>query len=199
MHVVTRHPGRPRDADREAAILAVAVEVLGEVGYERLTIDAVASRARASKATVYRRWPGKAEMVVEALRCRALEDCHQFPDTGSLAGDLLALARLMSDTLQSEEGRLMSALMSAALRDPELAAMMRTQIMTDKGPAAQQVIDRAIARGESPVGTSGDLLVEVLPALLFFRSLVSGLPLDEPFSQHVVHDVLLPLLTRSSS
>src|ERR1700734_4422967 len=85
------HRGRHLDASRDAALRDAALELLAEIGYDRLSIDAVAARAKASKMTIYRRWSGKAELVVDALSC--LRKPGEVPDTGSLRGDLQALGR----------------------------------------------------------------------------------------------------------
>src|SRR5580698_2904876 len=84
-------PTGPRAEAREQAILDAALELLMEVGYDRLSIDALAERARAGKATIYRHWSGKAQIVAEAVRCRAEETMEVVPDTGPLRGDLLEL------------------------------------------------------------------------------------------------------------
>src|SRR4051794_29926282 len=145
--------GRPRDAARDAAILDAAVEVLSEVGYDRLTIDAVAARAKASKATVYRRWANKAALVVDAVHsCKPVpvgpdgETKCYFPDTGSLRGDLLQGVRAFVDTLNSDEGKLLAGLVSAQTRDPELARAMREATFADKQRSCRIVAERALAR-----------------------------------------------------
>ena len=85
------HGGRPLDASRDVALRDAALDLLAEIGYDRLTIDSVAARAHASKTTIYRRWSGKAELIVDALN--SLKGSHPVPDTGSLRGDLEAIAR----------------------------------------------------------------------------------------------------------
>jgi AcrR family transcriptional regulator len=192
--------GRPRDESRDAAILAATREVLGEVGYDRLTIEAVAARAKASKATVYRRWSGKATLVVDAIKATGPQagpdgapPCY-WPDTGSLREDLLAGARAFAERLTSEEGALLAAVMTAQLRDPELAAAMRAKSYEDKRRSCRLLTERAIARGELDSTSGVDTFVEVLPAVMFNRLLLSGEPLDEAFVQHVVDDIALPLL-----
>jgi AcrR family transcriptional regulator len=191
--------GRPRDESRDAATLEATRQVLGEVGYDLLTIEAVAARAKASKATVYRRWPGKAELVVAAIKETGPQPgpdgappCY-WPDTGSLRGDLLAGARAMVERLTSEEGALLCAVMTAQLRDPELAAVKGASY-EDKRRSCRILVERAVARGELTSTAGVDTFVEVLPAVMFNRLLLSGEPLDEAFVQHVVDDIALPLL-----
>ena len=195
----THTGGRPRDESRDAAILEATREVLGEVGYDLLTIEAVATRAKASKATVYRRWPGKAALVVDAVKAIGPQPgpdgeppCY-WPDTGSLREDLLAGARAFVQRLTSDEGALLCAVMTAQLRDPELAAV-KAASYDDKRRSCRLLAERAIARGELTSTAGVDAFVEVLPAMMFNRLLLSGQPLDEEFVVHVVDDVALPLL-----
>jgi AcrR family transcriptional regulator len=200
----TKSVGRPRDESREAAILEATLEVLGEVGYDRLTIDAVACRAKASKATVYRRWADKAALVVEAMqglspvpRNARGEALCTWPDTGSLRGDLLAGVRAFMERLTSDEGRLIVAVMTAQAHNPELAQAMRASHYEDKRRSCRMLADRAIARGELSSPAGADTFVEVLPAIMFNRLLISGEPFDEAFLVHVVDDIALPLLGRA--
>jgi len=193
--------GRPRDETREAAILEATLAVLGEVGYDLLTIDAVAARAKASKATVYRRWPGKAALVVDAIQTLKPhaddtdpEAACIWPDTGSLRGDLLAGCCNFVERLNSDEGRLMVAVMTAQARDPELAEAMRATTYEDKRRYCRVLANRAVARGELTSTAGADTFVEVLPAIMFNRLLISGQPFDDEFVNHVVDDIALPLL-----
>jgi AcrR family transcriptional regulator len=194
-----KNVGRPRDQSRDAAILEATLQVLGEVGYDQLTLDAVAAKAQASKATIYRRWAGKPALVVEAfqtLKPKAEGDgpVDYWPDTGSLRGDLLAGIGRFKERLDSEEGRLMLAVMTAQARDPELAAAMRAATYDDKCRSCRMLADRAIARGELTDTRGADTFVEVLPAIMFNRLLVTGEPFDDAFLTHVVDDIALPLL-----
>src|SRR3954465_4956485 len=106
--------GRPRDPRRREAILAAAIALVGEVGYDRVTVDALAARAGVSKPTIYRRWPGgKPEIVVEAIRAKRSEG-GELPDTGSLRGDLLAMLGGVIDSLDANvAGGLLSKLGSS--------------------------------------------------------------------------------------
>jgi AcrR family transcriptional regulator len=201
-----RTVGRPRDDSRDAVILEATLAVLAEVGYDRLTIDAVAGKAKASKATVYRRWPGKAALVVEAMQAlkpkpaAGAGEAHCYwPDTGSLRGDLIAGVRNFVERLNSEEGKLTAAVMTAQMRDPELAAAMRAATYEDKRRSCRVLADRAIARGELTSPTGADTFVEVLPAIMFNRLLITGEAFDEAFINHVVDDIAIPLLTRDQS
>lgn len=185
-----------RGAQREEAILLATLELLAESGYDQLTIDAVAARARCSKATIYRRWPGKAALVVTAVRRYAGRSGTAPADTGSLRSDLLAALHAMRSSLTETDAALILGLLIAMRRDPELAAAVRDQVLDAKREALGAAIDRAIARGETPADTDAGLLAEISSAVLFSRLLVTGEPLDDDFIQHLVDAVLLPALRR---
>ncbi len=189
-----RRPGRPRSEDREQAILEAALDLVVEVGYDGLSMDALAERARASKATIYRHWSGKAEVVAAAVRCRATSVSEEPPDTGSLRSDLLALLTHACETLSSSDGALMASVLWAMRSDPELAGLMRAQMVEGKRHVIEAVVSRAKSRGECPEGTDPSVAGEVMPAMVMSRLLVTGEPLDDAFCTHLVDDVLLPLL-----
>lgn len=185
--------GRPRDDEREAAILDAARAIVAETGYEKLTIEAVASRARASKATIYRRWPGKAELVAEALRCRPVA-LPVMPDTGDLRADMVqGILAFVADLTEHDAG-LMVGLAVAIRSDPVLAAMMREQTVSCRRDAASAWLKRAVARGQISPAVDIDVVADLVPAVVFMRLLVTGEPVDEPFVGRLVDSVLLPLL-----
>lgn len=188
--------GRPRDDARERAILDAAIEVLAEVGYDRTTMDAVAARAHASKATIYRRWPGKAELVIEALRCR-VAPAKAIPDKGSLRADLIEEMSLMCANMGGIDGELLCGLIGAVRSDAALAKALDEQMFVDKEYVIATIVDRAAERGEVTRRSSA-LLLEVAPAMALMHQL-RGKPLDGAFVTHVVDDVLLPLLRANPS
>ena len=179
---------------RETAILRATLELLAESGYDQLTIDAVAARARCSKATIYRRWPGKAALVITAVRRHAGQPTTAAPDTGSLRSDLQAALQAMRSSLSGQDAALILGLLIAMHRDPELADAVREQVLEAKREVFGAVIARAAARGDVPATTDGALLAEIGSAVLFSRLLVTGEPLDDAYIQHLVDAVLLPAL-----
>lgn len=190
---------RPADSHRVAAICDAALELLQEVGYDRLTVDAVAARAHASKATLYRHWPqGKAQLVVTALKSRSTPPVV-CTDTGSLRSDLLSLLGTVAASLTREDVGLMAGLLLAMRSDEELAIAVREQILEDKQNLAERLIAQAEARGEYVRPHAAALLHELLPALLFTHPLLHGAPIDDPYLKHVVDDVLLPVLTQRAA
>ena len=187
------HRGRALDATRDAALRAAALELLAEIGYDRLTIDAVAARARASKATIYRRWPGKAELVVDALT--SLKGAPLVPHTGSLQGDLEAIAQNSTSADNLLDARLMIGLITALARDAELRQVFRERLIDPHTENLKQVFARAAERGEMAPHRNLDLLVSVYPALMLRHLLMSGELPDARFAQQVIDDVIMPLAT----
>ncbi len=183
---------------RETAILRATLELLAESGYDQLTIDAVAERARCSKATIYRRWPGKAGLVITAVRRHARQPAMAAPDTGSLRPDLLAALQGMRSSLSGQDAALILGLLTAMHRDPELAGTVREQVLQAKREVFGAVIARAAARGDVPATTDAALLAEIGSAVLFSRLLVTGEPLDDGFIEHLVDAVLMPALRQPS-
>jgi AcrR family transcriptional regulator len=185
-----------RGAAREAAICDAALALLAEVGYDRMSMDAVAARARASKATIYRRWPGKRELVLDAVRSRGPAELTP-PDTGSLRGDIIATLRLMADGIGGQDAALMAGVLRAMRSTPDLAFCVRDEVLEKKRYIGRTLIARAVARGELHPGTDPELWHEIAAAQMFFRILVVGAPVDDDFLTHVADDVLVPLLVHS--
>jgi AcrR family transcriptional regulator len=182
-----------RGAGRREAICDAVFGLLAEVGYDRMTMDLVADRARASKATIYRSWHDKPEMVVEAILQR-FDAVPEIPDTGSLRGDLLAILGQARSAVNSAEGDVISGVMTAAGRNPQLACALKACLVDARKPMHQAVIERAVVRGEIPAGTDPVLLHEVLHAMVLSRKLWENEPLTDEWSRHLVDDILLPVL-----
>jgi len=182
---------------REEAILLAAMSLLGEVGYDRMSIDAVAERAHASKATIYRRWPGKAELVGEAIRRYARSQLTAPPETSSLREDLLEVLRSLRASLTGQDAALILGLLLAMRHDTELAQVVRQNILDHKRDVFAAVLARAAARGDLPATADHALLAEVSSAVLFNRLLVADEPLEDEFLTRFVDAVLLPALHSS--
>jgi AcrR family transcriptional regulator len=194
--VTAKRPSGPRAEAREQAILDAALELLMEVGYDRLSMDALAERAKAGKATIYRHWSGKAQIVAAALRRLKMEALAAPVDTGSLRGDLLGELTQMCTSMTTEDADLVAGVMSAMRTDPELAQLVRTQVIDSKRGKFEGIVGRAVSRGELPAGSRADLVDEVIPAMLINRLVIEGEPLDEGFAVHMVDDIVLPLIRR---
>jgi AcrR family transcriptional regulator len=176
-------------------ILQAARDELAERGYERTTMAAVAARAGAGKATVYRRWASKAEMVIDAISCTAdaALTIDKVPDTGSLAGDLQALRALK----HHDEGvwQALAALVSELPHEPELAAAVHDRLVRPRVGLVRALLDRAAARGELNPGLDLDLVACVPSAMIAYRLLVSGEPIDTDFLVRASDQIFVPLAT----
>lgn len=189
---VEPHRGRQLDDTRDADIRRAALELLSECGYDRLTMEAVAARAHAGKATLYRRWPGKAELVVDAVTCMK-QTGEADVDTGSLRSDLRALFIGYLGALDEFHIGLMSGLMTALKRNPDLAAAYEKHVVATKLAAIKAIFARAQARGEVDPSHDLDLLASVGPAILIHRLLLSSKPLSRHYLTRVIDEVVLPL------
>lgn len=191
-----RHPApssRPRvTGDREVEILQAAIAVLREVGYDRLTFDAVAAEAHAGKATLYRRWPNKRDLVVDAVGLFLGCPAEQDPATGSLRGDLLAQACAEGGLDDAETMDTWFALLPVIHRDAELRARLEQRFIEPKLAAARAVFGSARQRGE--VGPDADLetLLSILPALTFHETMLSGRRPGRERIAQLVDTVVLP-------
>lgn len=176
---------RARSDVREEAILLAAMAVLGEVGYDNLSVEAVADRAKASKATVYRRWSGKAELVTAAVSRYAGTALAPPPPTGDLRTDLLSLLDALRASLLDQDAALVLGLLRAMRDDPELAATVRRAVVDHKRDAFAALL---------PARADHAWLAELTSAALLSRLLVTGEPLDDAFLTKLVDTVLLPQL-----
>jgi AcrR family transcriptional regulator len=190
---------RPRvEGDREAQILDAALVLLARVGYDRMTMDAIAAEAKAGKATLYRRWSTKSSLVVDAL-LRSKETL-QVPevDTGSLRDDLIAMACCQGGLSDERSAQVMAGIVTALHHDPDFAAEFRTRVVGPKTDATRVIFDRARARGEITADVDVDLLSPALAAIVLHRSFVLGLASDDQTVTRVVDEVIIPAATRSS-
>jgi AcrR family transcriptional regulator len=191
---------RPRVAgEREEEILDATVRLLVDVGYDKLTLDAVAAEARASKATLYRRWKGKAELVVDAVHRSKACGGPLDADTGSLRGDLLAMACMTGGLIDDVPLSVFAGLMSAMHHDPELMAAVHERFLGPRIELATRVLDRARRRGEIGPDADSRLLVAVLPAMVLYRRLVAGEHIDARFVARIIDEVVLPAARSSRS
>jgi AcrR family transcriptional regulator len=186
--------GRPRDPRRREAILQAAIALVAEVGYDRMTVEALAARAGVSKPTLYRRWPGgKKEIVVDAIRSKHAE-FDSLPDAGSLRGDLLALLGKMIERTD-EDAHLAGGLISQLRDSEELATLMREEVIVHERRRYDVLIQRAVTRGElSADARITPLLSDVAGSIVFARAVITMEPLDRPFLEELVDHVLLPVL-----
>lgn len=183
---------------RRTQIFAATLSVLTDTGFDRMTMDAVAAEAGASKATLYRHWPGKAELVIDAVRNRVDEE-WDLPDTGSLREDLLTFLRHALDPDIGRRVCLMRELVAVCGRDANLARAFRERLVQSKRRAALQLLTRAQRRGQIPSTVDIRLVVDIAPAMVMFRHLFTPDDVDEAFVTRVVDEVWLPALTGQSA
>lgn len=186
--------GRKRDHTRDPEILDAALAVLAETGYDGMTIDMVAARAKAGKATLYRRWPSKAELVLDAVAClkKADADPDRLPDTGTLRGDLLAMIKPHSIEDGERKLQIMAGLMSMLSRTPELMDTAISAIVDPRVAANRIFMRRAIERGEIPADVDVETLSLVTPSMAAFRVLVLKKTVDKEFLVSLIDGVVLP-------
>ncbi|WP_229051305.1 TetR/AcrR family transcriptional regulator [Aeromicrobium sp. Leaf350] len=191
-------PTRPRvTGDRELEILDATIDVLAEVGYDRLTMDAVAQAAKASKATLYRLWSSKATLVLEALLVLKDPPAGEL-DTGSLRGDLLAMhcgsGRLTDPRLMA----VFSSIITALGHDEEFAAGFREKFIGPKIARSREIYRRAAERGELRDGVDVDLVAPALAGIILHREFLLGLPPDVDVIETVIDQIILPAALRPS-
>ena len=191
-HAVQASPWSPREAE----LLEVTLRLLQQEGYDGLTLDAVAATARASKATVYRRWPTKAELVLAAF-IEGVRQVAVAPETGTLRGDLMQLAEVCCEQAR-EHASTMRAVMVEVSRNPALNDVMQHQFLDQRKALIDHVLGQAVDRGEIDAAAITEDLWDVMPGYLIFRSIWSANPPTPHTVQALVDDVMMPSLTRLS-
>lgn len=179
---------------REAELLAVTLRLLQEHGYDGLTVDAVVSAARASKATVYRRWPSKAELVLAAFT-EGVRQIAVAPNTGTLRGDLIKLGEVCCLQTRQQASTIRAVLVEVS-RHPALSDAMQHQFLNQRKAVIQHVLRHAVDRGEIDEAAITDELWDLLPGYLIFRSIIPNRPPTRHTVQVLVDDFIIPGLTR---
>ncbi|HVW45120.1 MAG TPA: TetR/AcrR family transcriptional regulator [Amycolatopsis sp.] len=183
--------GRPRSEKARKAILDAAAELLLARGLSAVSMDAVASRAGVSKATIYRWWPTKETLALDALYTEWAAARPYPRDTGTLRGDLLSLLRPWARLAGSRPyGRVIAALLTEAQTDPVFAAEYRHRLLEPRRDQARAVFRRAIERGEIPARTKVDVALDLLYGPLYHRLLHGHAPLNDRFVKDVVDTAL---------
>lgn len=181
--------GRPRSADVDQKLLAAVLDLASVVGINAMSMDDVAQHAGASKASIYRRWPSKEALVLDAMR-HAMRP-FDLIDTGALRTDLEAYLRVLADRMVNGRARdILPHLMEVAVRDEALRASLDEYVQYRRQPLTA-VIGRAIERGELPADADVETLIDALIGPFMYRRLLSHAPLDEDFIQRLLR-LLLP-------
>ena len=193
VRAVPEGPRRRHGPALVAAILEATIAEVDEAGYASLSLEKVAERARASKASVYRRWPGKVALVVDAVH-HALPDPAALADTGTLRGDLLAVLRAAGEQLAGPAGRAMRGVLGDVMRDPARAEQFRARARGTSTAMIETVLRRAHQRGELDADAVTRRQREVGPALMRFHFLTNDGPVPDEVIMEIVDEVVLPLL-----
>ena len=188
--------GRKRDASRDGVILDAAIDLLAEIGYDGMTMDMVAERAKAGKATVYRRWASKPDMILDAVARmkRNQVDLDDLPDTGSLRGDLLALFRPQPVADIDRKLRAMAGLAALVAQSPTLADVAHGALVAPWVEANRALMKRALARGTIAPDADIEMVAQVMPAMGAYRALIQRRPFDRAFLLAMVDGLVLPAL-----
>ena len=184
-----RSAGRPRDPDADEAILTATLDLLAAHGYAGISTDRIAAAAGVSKATIYRRWASKDDLLVAAAQSLARE--VPAPDTGSLRDDLAHIAQGLATVFaHPRTARLIAALAERMLHDERLATALRSGFLAERRDAARVALERARTRGEVRSDVDPELAVDLLAAPFYYRVLITGEAVDDALAEQVVEVVL---------
>lgn len=184
-----RLPGRPRSEHARQAILRSTLKLLQNTGFPELTIEAIAADAGVGKATVYRWWPNKGALVVDAFASGTENKLH-FPDTGSVYQDMSLQMNQFLGILSTRRGRIVAALLGAGQSDPELLEAFRERFLRPRRQEAYKTLRRGIERGELPENLDLDLVLDTLYGAIYMRFLIRHDELSENYVKHVCQMVL---------
>lgn len=190
-------PGRPRSRRAQLAILTAAASLLRERGLRGMSIEAIAERAGVSKKTIYRWWPSKGTLALDAFYLEWQAAQGAVPDTGGLESDLRARMRAAVSVLaQPGLGATVAALIAEAQNDQELAEAYEQHVLEPQRAQARAIFDRAAARGEIPRDADVEAAIDLLQGALYLRLLHTHASLDLAFADAIVsvvaRGILLP-------
>ncbi len=170
--------GRPRDPATEQAILCASYDLLLENGFGAVTVEKIAERAKVSKATIYKWWPNKAAVVMDAFLSAAMSKLP-VPDTGSVFDDILLQASNLAKFLSSPEGKVINEFIAEGQFDPKLAEEYRLRYFKPRRLESRRILERGIQRGELKKDLDLELCIDLLYGPLFYRLLVTGETVDD--------------------
>ena len=188
-----RGPGRPRSERSRRAVLTAARELLTDRGLPGLTMDDIAARAGVSKNTIYRWWPTKAAVLMDAFT-DAFADRMEAPDDGDALARLRIQVRRVAQLMNTTEARRpFVALVAAAQHDPELATALHERFIDSRRADVSRLIAAGIADGQLPADLDTDVVIDLIYGALYYRLLVSGAQIDPAYADRLVH-TLAPVL-----
>lgn len=189
---------RRRGETLRRAIHAATLAEIAEAGYAALTMDGVAERAGTGKAALYRRWPSKRELVLDAIRT-ALPDPYAVEFPGTLRADLLTLVAVMNEAMGARPDLPGAAMIGELFHDPELRAALREKVLEPRLALLERLLRTAVDRGEIGPDAVTPLVVRTAPALVFQGNMLEGRRLRRGELEQIVDEVLLPLLRGRSA
>ncbi len=182
--------GRPRSQEADLAILTATVGLLAERGLAAMSIEEVAARAGVGKTTIYRRWPSKGLLALDAF-VASFREQQPLPDTGTLRGDLLsALRAWVRAVTQTPMGPMLTGLIAEAQHDPELRGAWRDRVLEPLRMQHRIMLDRAVARGEIAASVDRDVVLDLFFGAAEHRLLLGHLPMTGEFIAEVVDTIL---------
>jgi AcrR family transcriptional regulator len=190
--------GRPRSQEADRAILTATAELLADRGLSAMSIEEVAARAGVGKTTIYRRWPSKGLLALDAF-VTSFREAQPPNDTGTLRGDLLAALRAwVRAVTQTSMGPMLTSLIAEAQHDPELRGAWRDRVLEPLRVQHRIMLDRAIERGEIPASVDRDVVLDLFFGAAEHRLLLGHLPITDAFINAVV-DVILAGISPAGS
>jgi AcrR family transcriptional regulator len=190
-----RRPGRPRSSEADEAIVRATMELLLEDGYRALTMEAVRARSGVGKATLYRRFGSKAQLVAHVVR--HLNQDVSAPDTGSLRGDYEAISALVLSAARSTNAAVfLPRLLADAAGEPELHRIFYDNLVGPRRAAMLEVLRRAVARGELREDVDLELVVDLLAGPHIYRVLIAGGDVEQLWPPGELLDVIMRGLAR---
>ena len=188
-----RKAPRRRGKALVAAIFEATLVELAEHGYAELSMERVACRARASKGSLYRRWPSRAELIGDAMQYNQPKQV-EVPDTGNVRDDLLGLLRAMAQRADAADGDGVRGLLAESLDHPEMIKMVQARFIEPAEAQAMEVLRRGCVRGEVRPSALTHYVAGVGPALLRQQFMVYGAPIPDSVVVELVDDILMPII-----
>jgi AcrR family transcriptional regulator len=194
-----RTRSRRRGETLNSAIFAATIAELTELGYAELTMKGIALRARASKGSLYRRWPSLADLVVDAISYGTFGDegpPMELPETGTVRGDVLGFMRKFAAKLNGPSGEAIRGLMTEILRDPDLMRVIHNRFIEPVTDFMLEALRRGVVRGEVRPTALTPRVATVGPDLLRHHVLLHGTPVEDAVLVEIVDEVVMPLVRR---
>jgi Transcriptional regulator len=189
VNIMEKKLGRPRSEKTKNAVLSAAYELLLENGFGAVTIEKIAERAGVSKATIYKWWPNKAAVILDAFFDAAVVRLP-VPDTGSVINDMIIQVNNLANFLLSPEGKVINEIIAEGQSDLKLAEAYRTMYFKPRRLDSRYILERGISRGELKEDLDIELVIDLIFGPLFYRLLITGDEINKDFVDNTVSYVL---------